>query len=94
MSDPDETIAARQKTHGDFAYNAFLMQKFKDGFRAEPGWKKLSPVQREVFDMFALKLSRILTGDPTNADHWHDVCGYARLAELALITNPEDRAKK
>jgi hypothetical protein len=35
--------------------------------------------------MISGKLSCIISGDPNYADNWHDVQGYARLAELKLL---------
>ena len=34
--------------------------------------------------MIAVKISRILTGDPSHADNWHDIAGYATLVERRL----------
>ncbi len=31
--------------------------------------------------MICLKISRIVTGDPEHPDNWHDIAGYATLAE-------------
>lgn len=82
--DVHDTLKQRQNTHGDFSDNAQIMQTLKDYFRDQEGWKALSPVQREVLDMFALKIGRILSGDPDEPDHWHDLAGYATLAEYRV----------
>ena len=47
-------------------------------FEAERGCD-LEPDQREALEMLALKIARILNGDPNYADSWHDVAGYATL---------------
>jgi hypothetical protein len=45
-------------------------------------------VQREALDQIAVKLARILSGDPTCADDWRDLAGYAWLAGLDLADEP------
>jgi Domain of unknown function (DUF6378) len=81
MSKVNETLKTRQTTHGDFRENAQIMQATKDLWRMHPGWEKLDPVKREALDMIALKVGRILSGNPEVRDHWHDIAGYAVLAE-------------
>jgi hypothetical protein len=49
--------------------------------RASPNWIRLTDVQAESLEMIAVKLARILCGDPEYLDHWADVVGYAKLAE-------------
>lgn len=81
MTDISTTIAQRQSTHGSFADNANCSQQLKDVMRMQLNWPKLTPVQRESLEMFATKVSRILTGNNNEPDHWHDISGYASLAE-------------
>lgn len=75
------TLSERGSTHGDFTENGKVMQSMKALWRAHPGWDRLTPVQCEVLDMIALKVGRVLCGDPNFKDHWHDIAGYAKLAE-------------
>lgn len=35
--------------------------------------------QRDALQMIAVKISRILNGDPNYADNWRDIAGYATL---------------
>jgi hypothetical protein len=74
-----EILNERSTTHGKFSANAAAAQKLTSAFRQSERWKSLSEVQREALDLIALKLSRILTGDPHHADHWADISGYAQL---------------
>ena len=39
---------------------------------------------RESLEMVAHKVARILNGNPTNVDSWHDIAGYAALVEKRL----------
>lgn len=59
-----------------------ISQQIKDLLDSH-GAKKLHPVHREAVDMFALKLSRILSGKSMTKDHWDDIAGYAQLASEA-----------
>jgi hypothetical protein len=49
-----------------------------------PNWTKLPDYMREALDQIANKFARILSGDWTHIDNWHDTVGYARLAEECL----------
>jgi len=80
VTDAQALIAERGKTHGAFAENARISQAIKAIARGVPGWLELTDVQREALEMIALKLSRILSGNPHEVDHWDDVAGYAALA--------------
>ena len=80
----DELLADRGKTHGDFRDHAAITQGLKALMYACPGWKNLTPVQKEALDMNAHKVGRILAGNPNHADHWDDIAGYARLVSQRL----------
>lgn len=80
MNTVNEILAQRQTTHGDFTDNARISQTIRRAMQAEPGWRRLSDVQREALEMIALKIGRVVTGDPNYRDHWDDIAGYARLA--------------
>lgn len=84
--DIKETLAVRHNTHGNFEDGAAISQGICTVLRAGIGWENLFPAQREALEMIAHKMARIVTGNPDFADHWHDVSGYARLAE-ALCTD-------
>jgi hypothetical protein len=42
-------------------------------------WQDLAPDQREALEMIQHKVARILNGDPSYHDSWHDIAGYATL---------------
>jgi hypothetical protein len=77
----EATLAAHQNSHGDFTDNARIIQALKDAMHLEPGWERLTSVQREALEMIIHKIGRILSGNPNVADHWHDIAGYAKLVE-------------
>lgn len=74
-----DTLAVRPTTHGDFSVNSVISQEMKMIVRSYDG--NLSDVQKEAIDMIVHKISRILAGNPNTKDHWHDIAGYAKLAE-------------
>lgn len=79
-----KTLKERGKRYGEFVDNAAIAQELKDTMRVSPRWKELEADQKECLDMIASKISRILTGDPTYADNWHDIRGYTKLVEERL----------
>lgn len=76
-----DTLRQRQLTHGDFATNAHVAQGLKNFFFNQPGYDYLTNIQREALDLIATKIGRILSAGNNNPDNWHDIAGYAILAE-------------
>lgn len=76
----------RDAKYGTFLHNGIVAQKLKEAMRNAPanparrahGWDMLPADIREGLDLIALKISRILTGDPEYLDNWDDIQGYAR----------------
>lgn len=82
----DKTLAERGARYGDFTVHASIAQALVTVMRAAPqsdgrGWAGLSDVQRQALTVIGDKIARILSGDPNYADNWHDIQGYAKLAE-------------
>jgi hypothetical protein len=50
-----------------------------------PNWEKLDDDMREAFHIIANKMGRILNGDPSFHDSWHDIVGYAKLVADRLL---------
>ena len=99
--DLENTLAERGSRYGDFTDHAELAQELQNvmrGFR-KPGpqgqivnpWAKLDSVKRQALTVIADKIARILSGDPNYTDNWHDIQGYAKLAEDRCIdtTSPQ-----
>lgn len=72
-------VTARERTHGDFTLVAAVAAEMRDLLRAQPRWADMLVGQREALDMIALKMARIVCGDPGHLDHWDDIAGYAEL---------------
>lgn len=75
------TLDQREKTHGKYIQTANLTQAIMVNMEFSKNWNALSPCQKEALHMIAMKVARILEGNPDEADHWHDIAGYAALAE-------------
>ncbi|MDO4698184.1 MAG: DUF6378 domain-containing protein [Pasteurellaceae bacterium] len=73
-----QTLAQRGKQYGDFADVATMSQQLK-GILHHTN-TQLSAVQKEAVEMICVKLARICAGvDPSYADNWRDIAGYAVL---------------
>jgi hypothetical protein len=84
----DTTLAARGSIYGDFTNNARVAQQMRAIIRAAESWGKMTWVEQEALDAIILKISRIATGDPRHPDNWHDIQGYAKLAEDRCSRTP------
>lgn len=84
MSDVTATLAERGERYGDFTDHARVCQALKQVQMMQPGWERLSAVQKQALEVIADKIARILTGDPDYDDNWHDIQGYAKLVEDRL----------
>lgn len=83
-----DTLAERQKTHGDFEQNAAIYAALRHRLAVLGEYMALPDVQRASIDMICMKLARICSkgGNPLTPDHWRDIAGYATLAERACST--------
>ena len=80
----DATLTERGNRYGKFKDHAELSQKLKEAMYCTDGWECLSADMREALEMIQHKVARILNGDPTYADSWHDIAGYAKLVDDRL----------
>lgn len=74
-----EILNERQTTHGDFTDNATYSQNLKRYIQDTKGWQELTIAQKEALEMIAIKIARILSGDPHTKQHWEDIAGYSEL---------------
>lgn len=76
-----DTIKARESVYGPFSVHAKAEQDIKKAMTSQPGWQYLNDVQKSAAEMIVHKLARILNGSADYDDNWHDISGYATLAE-------------
>lgn len=80
-----QITTARGSVYGPFLHNAIVAQALKAAMRNLPDpdnerrWDDLPLDVREGLDLIALKMSRIVTGDPEYLDNWDDIAGYATI---------------
>ncbi|MGW8177199.1 MAG: DUF6378 domain-containing protein [bacterium] len=89
----DETLKDRDSKYGTFGIQASFAQSLKAIMRSHANWYKMPPDAREALDHIQVKISRILNGDPSMHDHWHDIIGYARLVEQRIEEASDPLAK-
>ncbi len=89
MTDVKKILEERGKQYGSFAENAGMSQSIKVKMQVHERYHEINLTQREALDMIALKLSRIVTGDPNYIDNWDDIAGYATLVADELRKNQE-----
>ena len=83
----DDLLQERGKTHGDWAHQSAVAASIKLVLREALGYssRELPPPLSEALDIIAVKLARIVCGDALEPDHWRDIAGYARLAEVWVM---------
>lgn len=74
-----DILKERGRRYGIFQDHANIAQSLQDYIRATSGWSRLADDQRQALTIIADKIARALNGDPTYADNWVDIAGYATL---------------
>lgn len=77
----EQTLEDRGEKYGDFSHMGAVAQNLKLSMRSGAMWKSLESYEQEALELIATKIARIVCGEPGQADSWHDIGGYARLAE-------------
>lgn len=84
--DTADLVASREETHGNYADVSRIAQSIKQiisyecSNRIDRSQKPLFLAHVESLEMIAVKIGRIIAGDPTFQEHWDDIAGYARIA--------------
>jgi len=94
MTDVTQTLTDREKDYGKFTDLSAISQALKDAYRVWPNWGKLKQDQREALDMIAVKIGRIMNGNPNYPDSWVDIAGYAMLVADRLGMPPTEAASE
>ena len=80
----EQLLKERSSVHGKASNQFSIAQHIKKLFKAQLNIDKFHGYEdyemaHETLDMIAVKLSRILVGDPNHKDHWDDIAGYAKI---------------
>lgn len=81
MVTTDEVLQDRGRKYGNYLDQASIAETIRTllfGVVAQRNIN-LDPDQADALHMIAVKLSRIVNGDPNYADNWRDIAGYATL---------------
>lgn len=81
-----EVLNERETTHGSFTQTARIAQVIKHQIRvgAAQSGVHITAEMSESLDLIATKIARIVSGNPTEVDHWRDIAGYATLVAEKL----------
>lgn len=82
----DEMLTERGSRYGNYLEQASISQELIElmHFWWNKKETKLAADQVDALQMIAVKISRILNGDPDYADNWRDIAGYATLVAERL----------
>jgi hypothetical protein len=78
-ADVRNTLNERGSRYGRFDAHARRSRALIRAAEAAPNWPLLAADQQHAVNYILDKIGRILTGDPTYQDNWHDIAGYAQL---------------
>lgn len=92
VSDINETLAGREPQNGDYTEHSGVTDALLQVLESSRNWQNLDPSKRHSLRMICDKMARITCGDPETVDFWHDIQGYAKLAEDRCVTEA-DRAQ-
>lgn len=90
-----QAVAEKERlgTHGKWDFQSAISQNLKFLFRKlAPNWDKLPNGVKEPVELICMKISRIVTGNPNEIDHWRDIAGYAEL-RIRQIKQENERAQ-
>ena len=88
-----DTLNDREKKYGRFAANAHIAQGMKNVARSTGGWNALPEDQREALDMIFNKIARQINGAQDYPDNFHDIAGYAMLAEQEILSQLREKSE-
>lgn len=77
----ESTLEERGNRYGSFEHHAEIAQELQDVMRRQMGWVCMAPDQKQALTVIADKIARMLNGDPSYRDNWHDIVGYAKLVD-------------
>lgn len=84
----NKTLEQRGSRYGKFKDVAATTYALQEILRDAKNHEHMTDDQVIALDMICNKMARIVNGDPSYSDNWHDISGYATLVEQELnITN-------
>ena len=84
----NKTLEQRGARYGEFKDVAATTYALQEILRDAKNHEHMTDDQVIALDMICNKMARIVNGDPSYIENWHDISGYATLVEQELnITN-------
>ena len=87
VAEVEQTLEERGKRYGNYLQQTRISKALQNRMRMVESYKELDPDMQDALEMIAVKISRILNGDPDYSDNWHDIAGYATLVADRLDGN-------
>lgn len=89
----DDTLETRGKQYGKYVDVAQIAQMIKFYLQQGCRWPHMDLCEKESMDLIATKLARLVCLPMSSTevpllDSWHDIQGYAKLAEDHLRSLP------
>ena len=82
-----DTLTERGKRYGNYMEQTIISSNIKEAMQTSPSYWEMETDQKDALEMIAVKMSRIVNGDPDYADNWADIAGYATLVKDRLEGN-------
>ena len=77
----NKTLEQRGSRYGKFKDVAATTYALQEILREASNHGHMTDAQVIALDMICNKMARIVNGDPSYSDNWHDISGYATLVE-------------
>jgi Domain of unknown function (DUF6378) len=92
MTSLRETLKEREWHYGSFSDVAHTLHCLKAAVADCNGTRRMGTSERCALDMIFMKIARLVNGDPSHRDSWHDIAGYATLIVNMIdeIENDDD----
>ena len=91
MSEINNTLNERGERYGKFKDVAATTYALQEILRDAKNHEHMTDDQVIALDMICNKMARIVNGDPSYIDNWHDIAGYATLVEQELNVTKHDK---
>ena len=91
--DITDTLSDREKKYGTFAANAHIAQGLQNIARSANGWYNMPDIQREAIEFIFKKIARQINGAKDYPDNFHDIAGYAMLAEQEILSQLREKSE-
>lgn len=87
----NKTLEQRGERYGKFKDVAATTYALQEILREASNREHMTDDQVIALDMICNKMARIVNGDPSYSDNWHDIAGYATLVEQELNVTGHDK---